>query len=88
MIATIIPRVLLCAFNVSQPLLIETATKYLGSSGNRSDNNTAYGLIGVTAIIYIGIAVGPYLLKLSSGLYCTINDKILTYLVADIHGGV
>ena len=88
MVATIIPRVLLCAFNVSQPLLIETATKYLGSPGKRSDNNTAYGLIGVTAIIYIGIAVGPYLLKLTSGLYCTINDKVLTNLLADIHGGI
>lgn len=56
-LATIIPRLLLCAFNVSQPLLVETATEYLSSSEERSNRNTAYGLIGVTAIIYIGIAV-------------------------------
>lgn len=57
MLATIIPRLLLCAFNVSQPLLVEAATEYLSFPEQRSNHNTAYGLIGVTAIIYIGIAV-------------------------------
>lgn len=55
---TVVPRLLLCAFNVSQPLLVEAATEYLSSPGRTSDRNTGYGLIGVTAIIYLGIAVG------------------------------
>ncbi|KAK6194101.1 hypothetical protein LQW54_011786 [Pestalotiopsis sp. IQ-011] len=54
---TVVPRLLLCAFNMSQPLLVEAATEYLSSPGRTSDRNTGYGLIGVTAIIYLGIAL-------------------------------
>ena len=53
--ASIIPRLALIGFNYSQPFLISRIIKFVDDT--EKEKNTGYGLIGATAIIYIGIAI-------------------------------
>ena len=55
--AIIPPRLTSIAFNYAQPFLIAAAIKYLETSVNNRNIDHAYGLIGATALIYLGIAV-------------------------------
>lgn len=51
------PRIALTAFQFCQPFLIETLLNYLGHPEEESSQNTGYGLIGATIIVYTGIAI-------------------------------
>ncbi|KAL2191494.1 hypothetical protein L209DRAFT_673580 [Thermothelomyces heterothallicus CBS 203.75] len=50
------PRIALGAFQFCQPFLINTLLEYLKQPAGQSPTNIGYGLIGATAIIYVGIA--------------------------------
>ena len=52
---TILPRLCLIGFNYSQPFLIGKAVTYVGQKG--ASQNYGYGLIGATALVYLGMAV-------------------------------
>ncbi|KAK7730403.1 hypothetical protein SLS53_009022 [Cytospora paraplurivora] len=53
--AAVIPRLCQSAFNFSQPLLISRVVEYVQDGNDSTD--FGYGLIGATAIIYIGLAL-------------------------------
>lgn len=71
LLAPVIPRLALIGFNYSQPFLITRVINYVEDAGK--DKNTGYGLIGATAIIYIGIAI-------SNGRYQHANFRFMTML--------
>ncbi|KAL2131166.1 hypothetical protein VTI74DRAFT_5453 [Chaetomium olivicolor] len=50
------PRIALTAFQFCQPFLIQTLLSYLQQPAETSSRNVGYGLIGATALIYVGIA--------------------------------
>jgi ATP-binding cassette subfamily C (CFTR/MRP) protein 1 len=50
------PRIALIAFQMCQPLLINSVLDYLQQPQEESSQNVGYGLIGATILIYIGIA--------------------------------
>ena len=53
------PRLLLMGFNFAQPFfLYETIRVVEENPGDLSTKNYGYGLIGATALIFIGFAVG------------------------------
>jgi ATP-binding cassette subfamily C (CFTR/MRP) protein 1 len=54
----VIPRLCLIGFNFAQPFLITAALNLVSEPVNPSTRNEGYGLIGATALIYLGIAVG------------------------------
>jgi hypothetical protein len=54
---TLLPRAAMIGFNFSQAFLINDAIAYLEKPVSQRDQNRAYGLIGVTAIIYCGKTV-------------------------------
>ncbi|THC99810.1 hypothetical protein EYZ11_000740 [Aspergillus tanneri] len=56
------PRIALIGFKYCQPLLLASVVNYVQLPDTDRDRNIGYGLIGATAIVYIGIAV-------STGLY-------------------
>lgn len=58
MLTAVVPRLCLIGFNYSQPFLINRIIDFVGETGNNASSaNSGYGLIGATALIYIGIAV-------------------------------
>ncbi|KAG8160758.1 hypothetical protein KVR01_009022 [Diaporthe batatas] len=80
----ILPRLCQSAFNFSQPLLISRVVTYLQEAN--SDLNFGYGLIGATAIIYIGLAFSMAVYKhktyrlitmVRGGLISLIYDKTI-----------
>jgi ATP-binding cassette subfamily C (CFTR/MRP) protein 1 len=71
LLAPIVPRLALIGFNYSQPFLITRIIDYVEDADK--DTNTGYGLIGATAIIYIGIAI-------SNGRYQHANFRFMTML--------
>jgi hypothetical protein len=52
------PRLAITGFTYSQTFLINAAISYLETPAPLRNVNHAYGLIGATAFIYVGIAVG------------------------------
>ena len=50
-------RLCLIGFNYSQPFLVTRVINYVSQPKTASSKNTGYGLIGATAVIYIGLAV-------------------------------
>ncbi|RHZ63440.1 uncharacterized protein CDV56_107137 [Aspergillus thermomutatus] len=58
----VLPRIALIGFKYCQPLLLASVVNYVQLPDTDRDRNVGYGLIGATAIVYIGIAV-------STGLY-------------------
>jgi ATP-binding cassette subfamily C (CFTR/MRP) protein 1 len=71
LLAPIIPRLALIGFNYSQPFLITKVIDHVEHAG--VDKYTGYGLIGATAIIYIGIAI-------SHGRYQHANFRFMTMM--------
>jgi hypothetical protein len=55
---TVPPRMAITGFTYSQTFLINAAISYLETPAPLRNVNHAYGLIGATALIYSGIAVG------------------------------
>jgi ATP-binding cassette subfamily C (CFTR/MRP) protein 1 len=55
-LSPVLPRLCLTAFTFSQPFLTSAMITYLGDSQNASDN-TGYGLIGASFLVYSGMAV-------------------------------
>ena len=52
-----VPRLALIGLTFGQAFLINSARKSLGTPVNATSANSGYGLIGVTALIYTGIAI-------------------------------
>ncbi|OBT51212.1 hypothetical protein VE04_08393, partial [Pseudogymnoascus sp. 24MN13] len=63
LLAAVVPRLCLIGFNYSQPFLINRVIDFVGETGNTSSANNGYGLIGATALIYIGIAISTAIYK-------------------------
>ena len=51
------PRIALMGFNYSQPFLFNRMIRFVGQASNPAHAAYGYGLIGATALIYLGIAV-------------------------------
>ncbi|GES61683.1 ABC transporter [Aspergillus terreus] len=62
LLSPVLPRIALIGFKYCQPLLLASVVNYVQLPDADRDRNVGYGLIGATAIVYIGIAV-------STGLY-------------------
>jgi ATP-binding cassette subfamily C (CFTR/MRP) protein 1 len=71
LLASVIPRLALIGFNYSQPFLITAIINHVEDA--EREKNTGYGLIGATAIVYIGIAV-------SNGRYQHANFRFMTMI--------
>ena len=56
-ISSVFSRLCLIGFNYAQPFLIAQAIAYVGRPTDALNRNYGYGLIGATALIYVGIAV-------------------------------
>jgi len=56
----IFPRLCLVGFNYAQPFLITSAIDYVSQPKNEMNRNDGYGLIGATALIYLGMAVSNF----------------------------
>ncbi|KFY10231.1 hypothetical protein V491_07753 [Pseudogymnoascus sp. VKM F-3775] len=63
LLAAVVPRLCLIGFNYSQPFLINRVIDFIGETGDTSSANNGYGLIGATALIYIGIAISTAIYK-------------------------
>ena len=61
-----IPRLALLAFTLCQPLLIQRLLQFLADKSQSRDEKTGYGLIGAAVLVYTGMAVCPFSVKLSS----------------------
>ena len=57
LIMAVIPRLCLIGFNFAQQFLITAALRLFSEPVNPNSRNEGYGLIGATALIYLGIAV-------------------------------
>jgi ABC-type multidrug transport system fused ATPase/permease subunit len=55
--AGIPPRLLYSAFTFAQPFLINTVVNYVGQPSEEQNGDHAKGLIGATALLYVGLAV-------------------------------
>ena len=60
LIIAIFPRLCLTGFKFAQPFLIHRVILFIAQPNSPESKNVAYGLIGATALIYIGIAVSSY----------------------------
>lgn len=52
-----VPRVFLIGFTFAQPFLISRLLNFLAGPDDQKTANVGYGLIGATALIYLGLAV-------------------------------
>ncbi|KAI8627665.1 multidrug resistance-like protein [Xylariaceae sp. FL1651] len=71
LVGTVVPRLLLLAFTISQPLVLRRFLTFLQDPGENV--SIGYGLIGAYGLVYIGIA-------LSSAFYQHQNSRTLTML--------
>jgi ATP-binding cassette subfamily C (CFTR/MRP) protein 1 len=62
-LAFMIPRIVLSAFKLSQPLLINRVTGLMSERITGESTNAGRGLIGATALIYCGLALSNVLYK-------------------------
>jgi ATP-binding cassette subfamily C (CFTR/MRP) protein 1 len=64
--APIFPRIVLIAFTLCQPLLLNSFIGYLQRPNEPDSENIGYGLIAAYGIVYFGLAVStdPYLFLL------------------------
>ena len=56
-IAPIIPRLILIAFTICQPLMVRRFLDYLLDPREIDNQNVGYGMIGAYFVIYTGMAV-------------------------------
>ncbi|KAK8091117.1 multidrug resistance protein [Apiospora phragmitis] len=57
LLIVILPRLCLVGFNYAQPFLIDRAIRLITEAANEETTNDGRGLIGATALIYLGIAI-------------------------------
>lgn len=69
--APILPRIAMVGFAFCQPLLINRVIRHLESPQNAVSKNKGYGLIGATAIAYLGVTV-------SKSIYGYLQQRFLT----------
>lgn len=55
---TVFPRLCVSALKFCQPLLINRAVSLISQPRTQNNRNIGYGLIGATALIYFGLAIG------------------------------
>ncbi|PQE21894.1 ABC transporter protein [Rutstroemia sp. NJR-2017a BVV2] len=72
---TMIPRLVLVAFSIAQPFLIQDAINFV--EDGTEPNRYGYGLIGAFAITYIGIAV-------STAWYQYLTSRVLSMIRAGL----
>jgi hypothetical protein len=60
LLSPVLPRIALIGFKYCQPLLLASVVNYVQLPDTDRDRNVGYGLIGATAIVYIGIAVSVH----------------------------
>jgi hypothetical protein len=66
------PRLALTGFKFAQPFLLQRVVAYVGAANSSPlDAEVARGLVGATAVIYVGIAV-------STGLYLHLTYQLIT----------
>ncbi|KZL80273.1 abc transporter [Colletotrichum incanum] len=56
-LAGVLPRILFAGFTFSQPFLVNQIVNFVGSPWTDESRNIAAGLVGATALIYVGLAV-------------------------------
>ncbi|OBT93873.2 hypothetical protein VE01_08497 [Pseudogymnoascus verrucosus] len=56
-IAPILPRLCLAGFSFAQPFLVNRVIDFVGQTSNDESSGIAGGLIGATALVYMGIAI-------------------------------
>jgi len=61
----VLPRLCLAGFRFAQPFLIQTIINFVGEPSTEDTGGIAGGLIGATALVYIGMAVRFILLDSS-----------------------
>ncbi|KAH8594448.1 putative ABC multidrug transporter [Bisporella sp. PMI_857] len=69
----IIPRISLIGFKFAQPFLIHRIVTYVQEGKHTENVNTAYGLVGATALIYAGLAI-------STGFYQHMVYRFITMI--------
>jgi ATP-binding cassette subfamily C (CFTR/MRP) protein 1 len=55
--AAVIPRLCFTGFSFAQPFLINTIVDVVGASSPENSKGVVGGLIGATALVYLGLAV-------------------------------
>ena len=72
-------RLCLIGFNYSQPFLVTRVINFVSQPKTSSSKNTGYGLIGATALIYVGLAVSDcYFLLDGTANYLLTRVKVAT----------
>ncbi|KAJ4396574.1 hypothetical protein N0V93_000795 [Gnomoniopsis smithogilvyi] len=84
--AGVIPRLCFTGFSFAQPFLINTIVNSLGASTHQDSHQVAGGLVGATALIYVGIALSKchythcanrLIVAVRGGLVALIFDKAI-----------
>lgn len=58
LLLAVVPRLCLMGFTFAQPFLINRVITYVEGDKGPDPRNYAYGLMGATALVYLGLAVG------------------------------
>lgn len=64
-VAVLFPRLCLTGFRFSQPLLLNRIVDFVGQPDSKEKMNIGYGLLGATALVYLGNAVSAFMIKRS-----------------------
>ena len=57
-LAPVLPRLSLIVFRYSQPVLIRSAVRYLGSEAHQASFKAGSSVMIMAVIVYVGLAVG------------------------------
>ncbi|PYI28858.1 P-loop containing nucleoside triphosphate hydrolase protein [Aspergillus indologenus CBS 114.80] len=88
----VIPRLCFSAFTLMQPLLVNAMIKFVGSTDNQMTRNKGYGLIGASAIVYLGLAASKalynrqayrFVIGVQGALLATVYSQTLELGTAD-----
>ncbi|RAH80143.1 P-loop containing nucleoside triphosphate hydrolase protein [Aspergillus japonicus CBS 114.51] len=88
----VIPRLCFSAFTLMQPLLVNAMIKFVGSPDNQMTRNKGYGLIGASAIVYLGLAASKalynrqayrFVIGVRGALLATVYSQTLEHGAAD-----
>ncbi|KAF8857368.1 putative multidrug resistance protein [Acephala macrosclerotiorum] len=83
----VFPRLCLIGFTYAQPFLITSAINYVSQPASEQNKNDGYGLIGATALVYLGITfctthyqhqIYRSCTQFRGGMIALIYDKTLT----------
>ncbi|RAH67341.1 P-loop containing nucleoside triphosphate hydrolase protein [Aspergillus aculeatinus CBS 121060] len=88
----VIPRLCFSAFTLMQPLLVNAMIKFVGSPDSQTTRNKGYGLIGASAIVYLGLATSKalynrqayrFVIGVRGALLATVYSRTLELGAAD-----